>query len=100
MGFGDFFRDYGTPFAMAVAVINTVISVTIGQYFKDSPRARAVLVAASIMFGTVAIGASFYSQHEIVGARDAEAAHRLEIREVLGLFVAEGDDLMERCMNS
>jgi hypothetical protein len=42
-----------------VAVINTVITVIVGQYFKDSPRARAILVFASIAFGGIAIVATF-----------------------------------------
>lgn len=72
-GLEEFFRGYGTPFAAAVAAINTVITLTVGQYF------------------------TLYSQHEIVAARDAEAARRIAIREGLGSFVAEGDGLMARC---
>jgi hypothetical protein len=97
MGLGDFFRDYGTPFATAVAVFNTVITVIVGQYFKDNPRARAILVVASCLLGGIAVIATFYSQYEIVATRDAEAARRLTIREELGSFVAEGDSLMVRC---
>ena len=97
MGLGDFFRDYGTPFATAVAVFNSVITVTVAQCFKDNPRARATLVVASYLLGGIAVTATFYSQHEIVAARDAEAERRLKIREELGSFVAEGDSLMAIC---
>jgi hypothetical protein len=100
MGLGDFFRDYGTPFATAVAVINTVITVTVGQYFKDSPRARAVLVAASMIFGCIAIIATFYSQHEIVATRDAEAARRVAVREGIGKLIEEGQNLQNECADA
>jgi hypothetical protein len=33
MDMGAFFRDYGTPFALAIAGINTIISLIIGQLF-------------------------------------------------------------------
>ena len=97
MGLGDFFRDYGAPFATAVAVFNSVITVTVVQYFKDNSRARAILVVASYLLGGVAVIATFYSQHEIVAARDAEAEHRIKIREEIGSYVAEGDSLMDIC---
>lgn len=97
MGLGDFFRDYGAPFATAVAVFNSVITVTIGQCFKDSPRARAILVVASILLGGVAVIATFYSMHEIVAARDAEAARRVAIREGIGKFIEEGQNLQNKC---
>ena len=40
MGLGDFFRDYGTPFALAVAVLNGFIAVLIAQLFPDYPIAK------------------------------------------------------------
>jgi hypothetical protein len=32
---GDFFRNYGTPFATAVAIDNTVITVIISYFFSE-----------------------------------------------------------------
>jgi hypothetical protein len=94
---GDFFRDYGTPFATAVAVINTIITVTIGQYFKGSPRARALLVLVSLAFGGIAIAATFYSQNQIVAAAKIETANRVAIREGIGKFIEEGNNLKDKC---
>jgi hypothetical protein len=93
--FDDFFRNYGTPFATAVAVLNTVITVTVSQYLKDSPRARAILVGASIVFGSIAVGATFYSQYQTMIAAKAETARRAMIREGTGKFIAAGDSLMD-----
>ena len=95
MGLGDFFRDYGIPFASAVAVVNSVITVTISQWFKDSPRARAILVVASILLGSVAVVATFYSQHEIVVARDSEVVRRLATKDLLSASIAEGEALIK-----
>ncbi|MGA8446534.1 MAG: hypothetical protein WB766_15295 [Roseiarcus sp.] len=55
---GDFFRNYGTPFATAVAIVNTVITVIISQFFQSNKRAEYVLVAASVFFGVIAIATS------------------------------------------
>jgi hypothetical protein len=93
----EFFRDYGTPFATAVAVVNTVITVIVGQFFKRSRRARWILVAASIMFGSIAIGATFYSQYQIDAAAKAETVRKLAIREGIGKFIEEGKTLKEKC---
>jgi uncharacterized membrane protein YfcA len=58
---GDFFRDYGTQLALAIAGINTIISLVIGQYFKDNPRWRIAFVIASVALIGLGVGASFYS---------------------------------------
>ena len=99
MGFGDFFRDYGTPFASAVAVLNGFIAMLIAQLFPDYPIAKVLLVASAGLLSAAAICATFYTQHQIVATRDAETTRRLAIREGLGSFVAEGDDLMARCID-
>ena len=81
---GDFFRDYGTQLALAIAAINTIITIIIGQYFKDSPRARIVFVIVSAALILLGVGASFYSQYQIEIAANAEKAHHLMIREGIG----------------
>lgn len=97
---GDFFREYGTPFATAIAVINTVITATIGQYFKESPRARAILVIASFVFGGLAVGATFYSQYEINAAAKTETSRRIIVRERIGKLIAVGNNLIAAIANS
>jgi hypothetical protein len=95
MGMDAFFRDYGTPFATAIAVLNTIISLVIGQYFKDSPRARIALVGASVVFGVIAVGGTFYSQYQIVSSANAEKARHLTIREGIGRYIGTGRAIME-----
>jgi hypothetical protein len=100
MALGDFFRDYGTPFASAVAVLNGFIAVLIAQLFQDYPAAKVLLVASAGLLGVAAVCATFYTQHQIVATRDAETARRLAIRDGLGSFVAEGNDLMGQCRDA
>ncbi|MDQ6867404.1 MAG: hypothetical protein M3178_02975 [Pseudomonadota bacterium] len=97
---GDFFRDYGTPFASAVAVLNGFIAVLIAQLFQDCPTAKVFLVASAGLLGAVAICATFYTQRQIVATRDADAAKKKYIREQLGKFIEEGVAIKSRCQDS
>ena len=86
---GDFFRDYGTQFALAIAGLNTIFSLLIGQFFKDSPRARIPLVVASVALIGLGVGATFYSQHRIVSSTKAESAKRIAMKDLLGAAINE-----------
>ncbi|MGD0184238.1 MAG: hypothetical protein ABSC25_03205 [Roseiarcus sp.] len=88
-----FFRDYGQPFATLIAVLNTVISVTIAQFFSANRTARIILVAGSALLGVVAVGGTFYSQHAIVAGQQSEAARRETIREGLARLIEAGEGL-------
>jgi hypothetical protein len=70
---GEFFRDYGTQLALAIAGLATIISLVIGNYFKDNPRAGFMLVAASVALIVLGNGASFYTQYQNVLAANAES---------------------------
>ena len=65
---GDFFRNYGTPVATTIAIVNSIITLVTGQFFKDSPRARIILVVTSVALSVLAVGATFYSQYQIVAS--------------------------------
>ena len=52
-----------------------------------------VLVVNTVLLGAVAIAATFYSQHAIVAATEAEAARKVAIREGIGKFIASGNAL-------
>jgi hypothetical protein len=85
----DFFRDYGTQLALAIAGINTIISLVIGQYFKDNPRWRIALVIASVALIGLGVGASFYSQHQIEVSANVEKEKRIAMKDVLGGAINE-----------
>ena len=89
-----FFRDYGTQFALAIAALNTIISVVISQLFKDSPWARRILVLASVALTVAAVAGSFYSQSQIVASANNEKAHNSMVREGIGKYIKNGDAIM------
>jgi hypothetical protein len=95
MDMGAFFRDYGTQIALVFAAANTIISLAISQLFKDSPRARIILVGASVALIGIGIGASFYSQHQIVSYAKAEKARHTMIREGIGRCIGTGQVIMQ-----
>jgi hypothetical protein len=93
-------HDYGGLVAPAAAIINGFIAVLIAQFFRNYPIVKLVLVIAAGFLGFAAIGATFYTQHQIVSDRAAAVGKQATIREILGLFVAEGDSLMQVCSDS
>jgi hypothetical protein len=95
MNLSDFFRDYGTQLALAIAAINTIITIIIGQYFKDSPSARIVFVIVSAALILLGVGASFYSQYQIALAAKVEKARHVMLREGIGLYIGTGRAIME-----
>jgi hypothetical protein len=91
---GDFFRDYGTSFALAIAALNTIISLVVGQFFKDSPRWRIALVVASVALIGLGVGASFYSQHQIVASAKAEVEKRLAMKDLLHVTIGDNESML------
>jgi hypothetical protein len=96
----DFLHDYGALIAPTAAIINGFIAVLVAQFFKDHPVAKCLLVIAAAILGTAAIGATFYTQHQIVADRAAEKDRQRQIREQLGQFIAEGIGLMSDCADN
>jgi glucose-6-phosphate-specific signal transduction histidine kinase len=92
---GAFFRDYGTSFALAIAALNTIISLVVGQFFKDSPRWRIALVVASVALIGLGVGASFYSQHQIVASAKAEVQKRLDMKDLLHAAIGDNETCLE-----
>jgi len=97
---GTFLSDYSGLIAPAAAVINGFIAVVVAQFFKDHPIAKVILVVAAGILGAVAIGATFYSQHQIVAEREAVAQRNKEIRERLGALIHEGVNLIVGCTDN
>jgi hypothetical protein len=62
-------RDYIGLLPATAAIINGFIAVVVAHFFKDHHKAKIVLVVMAGLLGVVAIGATFYAQHQIVVAR-------------------------------
>ena len=92
-----FLHDYGALVAPTAAIVNGFIAVVVAQFFKDHPIAKVILVVAAFLLGAAAIGATFYSQHQIVADRLAAEQRHKEIKEQLGVFISGGLELMADC---
>jgi hypothetical protein len=90
-------HDDGVLVAPTAAIISTFIAVLIAQFYKDHFIAKVILVVTAGILSAAAIGATFYSQHQIVAERIAEQQRKKEIREQLGNFISDGLALMENC---
>ena len=93
-------HDYAALVAPTAAIINGFIAVVVAQFFKEHRIAKIILVAAAGILGAAAIGATIYSQHQIVADRLAEAQRHKEIREQLGVFISEGLALVSTCSDN
>jgi hypothetical protein len=91
---GDFFRDYGTQFALAIAILNTIISTIVS--LQNNPISRFALVVASVALGGLAVGASFYSQHQIVASAEAQVQKRLSMKDILHLAIGDNETLLAK----
>jgi hypothetical protein len=89
--------EYLNLLPAAAAVINGFIAVVIANFLRDRRRIRVSLVVTAGMLGASAIGATFYSQHLAIAQRAEERVWWGRVREQLGVFIAEGNDLMLQC---
>ena len=85
--------DYIGVVPSAIAIVNGFVAVVVAQFFKEHPTAKTVLVVCTGVFGCLAIGTTVYGQHQIIVQRDNDAKRKIEIRERLGLYIAEVDVL-------
>jgi hypothetical protein len=54
----------------------------------------------ALLNGSISYITSIYSQYEIVAARDAETARREVVREGMGKFIEEGQNLPNKCADA
>ena len=90
----DALSDYGALVAPTAAVINGFIAVLFANFFKDRPVAKVIFVAAVGLLGVAAVAATFYNQHLIVAKQAATDQRNKGIRETLGSFIGEGQNLI------
>jgi hypothetical protein len=99
---GDLFGDYWAPLGTLIAVTSAFISLIRGEYFKDSPRAKNIVVGVTMVLGVTSVAGTFYSQYQIVSAANAdkaaanaEKARHVMIREGVGRYIGLGQAIME-----
>ncbi len=91
-------HDCGTLVAPTAAIVNGFIAVLVAQFFKDHPIAKVLLVVTAALLGVAAIGAIFYSQHQIVTERETAGRRNKEVRARLGEFIQSGNHFMKLAM--
>jgi hypothetical protein len=94
---GEFLRDYVNILPAVIAVINGALAVFSTHYPFKTPAARTRFICVVAALSVAAIGATFYSQHSVIAQRAEEQIHRKAIREELGTFINEGNNLMREC---
>ena len=95
----QFLRNYATPIVATIAVINGFVALMISHIFKDNPTAKIILVAVVGVLSVGAIVETFYSQRMIVSAKAADDDRRVAVKEGIGNFIAEGNNLMTNAAN-
>ncbi len=93
----EFLRDYVSIFPAVVAVINGALAVLLRHYPFKRRIAEFSFVVIIGLLSISAIGATFYSQHLVIVQKNEEAAQRNRIRDQLGDFIVEGNNLMNAC---
>lgn len=93
----EFLRDYVGIFPAIVAVINGALAVFSTHFPFKTPLAKIRFIAIVGLLSFSAIGATFYSQHLVIAQKKEDAAQRGRIRDQLGTFITEGNNLMDAC---
>ena len=85
--------DYISLAPTVIAAANGFIALVVGQFLKDRPSARVILVAVAGVLTMTAIGATVYGQSQVIAMKAAEEGHRRGIREAFGAFIARGKEI-------
>jgi hypothetical protein len=89
-----FLRDYATTIPSVIAIVNGLLAVYSTHYPIETAGGKIAFSVIIGAFSLAAIGATIYSNHLVIAARRKEQARILTIREQLGIFIAEGANLL------
>ena len=89
--------DFANVIAPVIAIVNSVIAVSVSHFKPEKQRLKIALLSTSIALGLIAAGGVIYGQYLVVHQRAQEAASRREISESLGQFIDQGRILMTQC---
>jgi hypothetical protein len=88
------FSDYAPVIAPVIAIINSVIAVSIAHFRPEKQRLKLTLLSLSIGLGLVAAGGTIFGQYIVVTKQADEANKRIEIQKRLGELIAQGDVIL------
>jgi hypothetical protein len=99
--------DYWQPILAAIATGSGLASLVVNTHVKGHRPAKWILPAVACIGAVAMLGGTFYQQHQIIAARDADARRardemqrRTEIRTQLSRFIDEGTQLMRLCADT
>ena len=78
--------DYANVIPTIIAIVNSVIAVSVTHFKPEKQRLKVAILAVSISLGLIAAGATIYGQYTAVQKRDAEVARRDDIHSHLERF--------------
>jgi hypothetical protein len=81
------------------AVIMSVLAVIPVIYPPQRQWVKAAFTLGIVLFGAIAVVTTFWAQRIESDQRIADQARQRDIRGQLGKFIAQGEDLMNRCAN-
>lgn len=86
--------DYTNVIAPTIAVVNSVIAVSVSHFKPEKYRAKVILLCVSIILGLIAVGATIYGQYTVVSRQEAESSRKADIHVKFGEFISRGDAIM------
>jgi hypothetical protein len=86
--------DYANVIPTIIAIINSVIAVSVSHFKPERQRLKIAILVVSILLGLAAAGATIYGQYATVQKREAEVAKRNDVHSHLGELIAQGDGLL------
>jgi hypothetical protein len=86
--------DYANVIAPVIAIINSVIAVSVAHFKPEDRRLKILLLVAAIFLGMAAAGSTIYGQVVTVRKQAAETAQRAQISQRLGEFIGQGEGLL------
>jgi phosphate/sulfate permease len=86
--------DYANIIAPIIAIINSVIAVSVSHFKPERQSLKIALLVVSIVLGLGAATGTIYGQYIVVTKMETDAVKRTEIHKRLGELIAQGDALL------
>jgi hypothetical protein len=86
--------DYAPVIAPVIAIVNSVIAVSVAHFRPENQRMKLTFLSISIVLGLVAASGTILGQYIVMAKQTAEANKRTEIHKRLGELIAQGDSIL------
>jgi hypothetical protein len=86
--------DYAPVIAPIIAIINSVIAVSVAHFRPENQRMKVAFLSIAIVLGLIAASGTILGQYILVTKQTTEANRRAEIHKRLGEMIGQGDALL------